>query len=161
MKSQMQYWCGFKSPVWQGIFLWELTPLWCLYSLRVQSHALICAHVKNPICWQPCHCLDTKIPHTLIWLSNTALTAAVPHPDNMTPISWKGWRNTKKKKEKKKKRKQTCKREKKQSLIVTKTCDLTLPMSMGGGWRGSFPCSIRRAQRAISCASRSSAACRQ
>ena len=103
-KSQMQYWRGFKSPVWHGIFLWELTPLWCLYSLCVQSHALLRAHITNPICWQPCHCLDTKIPHTLIWLSNTALTGAVPHPDNMTPISWKGWRSTKQIKEKKRKK---------------------------------------------------------
>ena len=47
---------------------------------------IICAHVKNPKHWQPYHCLDTKILHTLIGMGSAALVADVPYPGKVTRI---------------------------------------------------------------------------
>ena len=40
----------------------------------------IYAHIKNPKHWQPYHCLDAKILHTLIEKGRAVLAAAVPYP---------------------------------------------------------------------------------
>ena len=36
-------------------------------------------HVENSKVWQPYHCLDTKILHTLIGMGSAALAAALPY----------------------------------------------------------------------------------
>ena len=40
----------------------------------------ICARIKNPKQWQPHHCLDTEILHTLIGMGSAALVVVVPLP---------------------------------------------------------------------------------
>ena len=56
--------------------------------LELQSHTPV--YVKNPKPWQPYHCLDTNILHTLKRNGSAALAAVVPYSDKATRISHKG-----------------------------------------------------------------------
>ena len=44
------------------------------------AYTNICAHIKNPKQWQPHHCLDMEILHTLIGMGSAAFVVVVPLP---------------------------------------------------------------------------------
>ena len=81
---------------WQGLL--SLEPTSNADSLMVFTQPLcamscinICAHIKNSMHWQSCHCLELqKILHTLIGMGSAALEAAVPYPGKATQISYEG-----------------------------------------------------------------------
>ena len=82
VKSQLQYWQGFKSLVRQGIFLLESTSSTDSQTVKTPCAIAciqICGHITNHKHWQPYHCLDTEMLHTPTEMGSAALAAAVPY----------------------------------------------------------------------------------
>ena len=91
LESQVQYWCRFKPPVQQGIFLPESA--FSADAVHTAPHVQAHASTSVPTLKIPNTgnytngCME--IQHTLIGMDSTALAAAVPYPVKVTQISCK------------------------------------------------------------------------